>query len=69
MPTHAHARRGYFPADAESAFERWRADAAIEPPGTDEHALEVFIKQMWLAGWRTRGQVAYGVPDVLPETD
>ncbi|MCA1648036.1 MAG: hypothetical protein LC797_22090 [Chloroflexi bacterium] len=59
-----YGRRGYFPGDAESAFKRWRAAAVIPPPGTDKQSLEAFIKEMWLAGWRTRGQVAYGQDDV-----
>jgi hypothetical protein len=58
-------RRGYFPADADSAFYRWRMAAVIEPPQSDKQSFEVLIREIWLAGWRTRGQVAYGLPDVI----
>jgi hypothetical protein len=65
-----YLRRGYFPDDAESAYQRWKAKAtSIAPPDAD--SFEQFVKTIWLAGWYRRGEVSYGEPDTLvdPERD
>jgi len=64
-----YLRRGYFPDDAESAYQRWRtaATSITLPSGLAAQSCEELLKATWLAGWYTRGQVAYGEPDVLAD--
>jgi hypothetical protein len=68
-PMKKYLRRGYFPDDAASAYQRWRAKAtSVTPPlGMDADSFEEFVKMIWLAGWHTRGEVAYGEADTPPD--
>ena len=37
---------------------------SITPPsGMDADSFEEVVKTIWLSGWHTRGEVAYGEPD------
>jgi len=63
-----YLRRGQFPDDAESAYNRWRdtaADVAL-PEGTAADSFDEFLKTTWLAGWYSRGRVAYDEADIPP---
>jgi hypothetical protein len=62
-----YLRRGYFPDDAESAYQRWRvaATSVTVPSGMAAQSFDEFVRTIWLAGWYTRGEVAYGQPDTL----
>ena len=61
-----YPRRGVFPDDAESAYQRWReAELTALPRGSA--AEEALVTLSWMAGWHIRGQVMYGSPDEPPD--